>query len=74
MNVSIDAAAVLERSVSKGQNRRIALWCSILIVMALTTGRLRRAGCFIDAGAACRAVFRFRRVPLSKQYRTQEIL
>jgi hypothetical protein len=37
MNVSIDAAAVLERSVSKGQNRRIALWCSILIVMALTT-------------------------------------
>jgi len=37
MNVSIDAAAVLERSVSKRQNRRIALWCSILIVMALTT-------------------------------------
>ena len=37
MNVSIDAATVLERSVSKGQNRRIALWSSILIVMALTT-------------------------------------
>jgi len=37
MNVSINAPTILERSVSKGQNRRVALWSSILIVMALTT-------------------------------------
>jgi len=37
MNVSIDAATTLDRPVSKGQNRRIALWSSILIAMTLTT-------------------------------------
>jgi predicted nuclease with RNAse H fold len=37
MTVSIDAATTLDRSVSKGQNRRIALWSSIVIVLTLTT-------------------------------------
>jgi hypothetical protein len=37
MNVSINAPTILERSVSKGKNRRIGLWSSIFIVMALTT-------------------------------------
>ena len=37
MNVSIDAATTLDCPVSKGQNRRIALWSSILIAMSLTT-------------------------------------
>jgi hypothetical protein len=36
-HVSIDAATSLERSVSKREDRRIALWSSILIVMILTT-------------------------------------
>ena len=35
--VSIDTAITLDSQVSKGENRRIALWSSILIVMTLTT-------------------------------------
>ncbi len=37
MTASIDAATTLDRPVSKGQNRRIALWSSIVIVLTLTT-------------------------------------
>ena len=37
-HVSIDAGTTpVEHPVSKGENRRIALWASILIVMTLTT-------------------------------------
>ena len=37
MIVSIDAVTTLDRPVSKGQNRRIAFWSSIVIVLTLTT-------------------------------------
>jgi hypothetical protein len=36
-HVSIDTATILERSVDKEENRRIALRSSILIVMTLAT-------------------------------------
>jgi len=39
-HVSIDAATTLDSQVSKGENRRGALWSSILIVMTLTTTAL----------------------------------